>query len=971
MSDSLFTIDYDRMIIETDFKEYYIWSFIIENSNFTLETYNGIGNIGEIKIYPYDGDNNTLQGKISLYIKNKKCYTCDIYNESHEYNKQIYDKTSNIDLYVIFNNIGEEIDILSLSNDLKGYDIVKDSIQNNNEDLYVLNDEKKLISSSDKFYEDKIFKLDFSKTENSINYLIHASVHVSQIIKSVTNYLLVTPEKINLFGDNKSFSFTVKSLCNNSNSFYIGDKEYTNSIITSAITSDEEREYSIKISNKCDLEKTVIINYKKEDKYEPFLFIINDDNSKVENVEYEFNNNNKNSVKTYEIKSSSDWNIYSYNESFFTVIKNNNEIEIKLNLSEIDEFKENETITLSNDDNLYAYIICSNNGITKEKNCVIFSFRENDDCSWSENGNTYNVDFDENNKEFIELKIFAKYSNGDENVRWYLSNDSFTIEENGKEIQRKIFIGSKTVILRPTEKTKQETHTTYTLVFEEQETYKTITLTINYIRKEIIEEISYGHLEMTIYPEDNKEFIRDNIGSTLSFDVTPIYIKNDKSETYYFDNKNIIITSTTLHYNEGSTIKDIISTQTFDGMKYEINTDSIKNDKSITSITCSSTAIISGGTNNKELPCKTESDITASISSTILIKDIEQAYECFFEIKSQIETDKVIEDEINKTYTLDVEYDSNEKTYIYNFISELNDKWVDCNIEFEYDGKNVQDKPEWLKEVIIDKEKYELRITTLSNESYDSRNCILRINQIDGCSDYTIIINITQKSFGEITISNFDYLIVTYKWDKADLDTVTVVDSLIKIDGSEFNDTTNKYKFLNKPVGFYFGYGVNTNGNIIGDNKTGHTEVMENDIIIGHAGDNILGGTECFCLNFKSIFTKDLMDNIKQDKILKFKINLYCVWYIKKTQPSNKNINLLLEAYKGGIVKNNKNFGFICNGGELIYKNDKTLEAEVTKTSNRYENALNYKQNYDNIGYVEYDFTKNSATIKIFNKKRL
>lgn len=857
-----------------------------------LSQYNGRGNTSGITITPFPNMGDGLYGYVQFSINNNPCFSGSLSNiegESKTFNvypKYVTLKGKDDTIFITVDSTCEytktensnEFSITDGTDGTNGFTIKSDSnVSFENQEVIV-------------------------KNCDGLIETVYVSQNPSQ--ETNNNMLSVNPQYITLNGENKTFSVNVISVCNDSNTFTVGTLEGVSlsengNTINGTIISEDFTSGSFTVSNECGDTKKVNITYNKTTDTKCSILI-----NGYSSVTYTFS---ADTMVSYDITSSSNWSVYSYDSTKVRCSKSGNKLNISL--SEDKNKTDNKEIILRNREGCEARVIYSiESGLVSESG-ITFTFEDNSDTfttALTQNSSSEDISF--------KICVFA-HDNDDNEVEWRVKSSTFSATTN--ELKGGKSSECKTVTLKATEATKKSKNTSYIIKLQEQETYKEITVKVTITRPQ--DEVTTNY-DIQISPESGLHSKSEMNGFQIS--VTPTYVYN--GNTYYIGNNAAMMNDVNPSYKgvsaitksntNGVTLSLTNDNDVYDTLVYDVNIDS-STLETLESFEICTTATTKDGTPQTVTDCTTISLTASTVEVT-----------CNF-----------------TTGETSIEIGGESQTIEEVFYSQIDGEKVDIG---------VNSKPDWVESVTLDEYGERLYIKVTENDSFEERNGVINITQNGGECEGEYIISIKQHSNNTIFIPDFDYLVIRYIWtaeDGDDLDTVTVASSLIKEDGSTIEESELYSSFLGKELGWSHSSGV-TDAN--------------NNVLLDFAGDNTDSGTECVYINFKNICSEEQLRLMVRDRVNKIHVDLYGNWYASRIAG---NLDVELVAYKGGTMSEPINFNFINEGGEEVYNSIESTRVCVQGTGT--ENAAAYETTYTKIGYVEYNITNGNAMLSLNNQE--
>lgn len=852
-----------------------------------LSQYNGRGNTSDITITPFPNMGDGLYGYVQFSINNNPCFSGSLSNiegESKTFN--VYPK------YVTLNGKDDTVFIT--------VDSTCEYTKTENSNEFSITDGTNgftIKSDSNVSFENQEVIV---KNCDGLIETVYVSQNPSQ--ETNNNMLSVNPQYITLNGENKTFSVNVISVCNDSNTFTVGTLEgislsENGNTINGTIISEDFTSGSFTVSNECGDTKEVNITYNKTTDAECSI-LINGETS----VTYTFT---ADTMVSYDITSSSNWGVYSYDSTKVRCSKSGNKLNISL--SEDKNKTDNKEIILKNREGCEARVIYSiESGLVSESG-ITFTFKNNSDTfttALTQNSSSEDILFD--------ICVFA-HDNDDNEVEWRIKSSTFSATTS--ELKGGKSSGCKTVTLKATEATKKSKNTSYIIKLQEQETYKEITVKVTITRPQDEATTSY---DIQISPESGLHSKSEMNGFQIS--VTPTYVYN--GNTYYIGNNATMMNDANPSYKgvsaitesntNGVTLSLTNDNDVYDTLVYDVNIDS-STLETLESFEICTTATTKDGTPQTVTDCTTISLTASTVEVT-----------CNF-----------------TTGKTSIEIGGESQTIEEVFYSQIDGEKVDIDIN---------SKPDWVESVTLDEYGERLYIKVIENDSFEERNGDINITQNGGECEGEYIISIKQYNNKTIFIPDFDYLVIRYIWtaeDGDDLDTVTVASSLIKEDGSTIEESELYSSFLGKELGWSHSSSI-TDAN--------------NNVLLDFAGDNTDSGTECVYINFKNICSEEQLRLMVRDRVNKIHVDLYGNWFASRIAG---NLDVELVAYKGGTMSEPINFNFINEGGEEVYNSIESTR--VCVQGQGVENAAAYETTYTKIGYVEYNITNGNAMLSLNN----
>ena len=890
------------------------WYLTIIDGNFLLEKYSGIGT-QSIKINPLPNLGDGLYGKVLLSTNDKSCdNSADANIEGPGFYFNVEPK------YITLYRSGDTATINVSSTctwtatTVSGAKFTMSPTNGSGNNSITIT-----ATSNDSFENVPITITDCNG--------LYETVYVTQKPQQVSsNLLTVNPQYISLSGDKKDFTVTVLSICNDGTDYTVTSNNSkitvtkNGNIINGNVNTTENFSGTITVSNACGLSKDVTIEYTKQVENEHYLWIVSSGNSEVN---YTFTSD---TTVSYDVLSSSNWYIYDYDSSKVNCSKSGNKINISL--GEDKEACSGKIITLKNREGDIAKVIYSlGSGLIVETG-VTFTFAS---------GET-EISVSADTAYTFTACIYAyKTENGTKKkIKWSNKSSAFNMIE-GTKIVNSYTGGSDTcqvVTFSATTSTKNSSFTDYTIRLQEQETFEEIKIKVKVDRSNQTNDEGYS---ITISPETGNYNLTEEFTVTVVpvyyFNGTEYYIKDDPknnnfgdSITNNFDNYKGVSAQTT--FTNGVTISstDVL----YDSIVYHLN---IPN--GVTSFSACTTATTSGGVKDTSAIACTEITFTSVTESTV----------CLFQSDSTL-------------------LESGFESYMTNisFVSQSNYMCVDYNYEYESGDTNWSN---WL--TIDDSDCENLKVSFSENESTDERSVVLKFTQTGSnkCSSESILIEFKQYGDGSIFIPAFDYLVVRYFWGATegdDLDTVTVISTLLKTDGTPLTgEALTKYPYVDNGVGW--NHGTSITGDADTNRNNNRVVSGANGVYLEHAGDNTDAGNECVYLNFKNLTDEESVRKMLNDGVSKIRIDLYGNWYNQKL---NGRLDVSLLAYINGdmIDDPSDTYNFVnVNGTEVL--NTMTNARVCTQGSGR---QTQYKTQYTHIGYVDYNI-KDKSAILVMNEE--
>ena len=885
-----------------------VWNITVIDANFMLSKYNGRGT-DSVNIIPFPNIGDGIYGDIVLSVNNNPCFKGCISSSEGEgtyFNvspKYITLHKKN-DTYNI--NVSSDCTDLAIS--------ASSSLISVSE---ITNGISTVTSNTDEPFENNIVIV--TNNCNGLQEKVYVSQKPSQ---EVSNILTVNPQYITLSGEDKNFKINVISMCS-------GDTNYTydgtieglsltknGNIINGTVNSTEDITKTFTVKNDC-YSKTVTVIYTKASESSHYMWIKESGTTSVTGVTFD----SVDDTFTYKIGSSSNWYIYDYDSSKVkcskTVVSGDSNY-IKITLGEDKSKCNNYEIILKNIDNDEVKVIYSIvDGLVSE-NGITFKF-DNDDTTLTINTIKQITSSDDIS---FNACVFA-YDSNNKPVNWRIKNSTY-FTTTTTDLSGGISGNSKCVTFEAKDATKKSKTKNYTVILVEQETYKEISIKISIERPQ--ENISSNY-NIEISPKSGTYSMSEV--NNLQISVTPSYVYDDN--TYFYGNwdsmKNL--------QNYKGVACEVSSnevTLTLDGKKEDIYDTFVYNVNGIVegmaSFTVCATATTQDGSEKQE-------SVTAC--TTISLTSYTAEVSCEFTTGSST-----------------VEIGGEASTVEETLYSKADGEIVPINVTLiEGDGT-------WFN-ITQDSYGEAIYINCDENTDFNERIAKVSITQNGGCDEGEFILTIKQYSNQTIFIPNFDYLVIRYFWSESsgrDLDTVTVIPYLLKEDGvTEVTDNTI-YTYLDKGVGFLHGTPTNDEGGE--GRKQNYVVSGDSGVYIMQAGDNTVNGNECVYLNFKNLCSEEQVKEMLKQGIEKIRVNLYGVWYSSK---GNGNIDVSLIAYKDGTMIDDPSdeFNFTNDGGTEVYN-----EMKFTKVCSQGSGkASTYKDDYTNIGYVEYNIKTASATLSL------
>lgn len=689
-----------------------IWSFYIIDGNFMLSKYNGIGLPTEdITIIPFPNMGDGIYGDIVFYVNNKKCYNGDISSITGE---APYFSVSPKNITLRGENTTQTVIVTS---NCEWY------TETNSDNFTIIKGSTNFIiqSKNNKNYENEEIIV---KNCDNLTEIVNVSQIGSQTSKEV---LEVSPQYINLKGENKSFTVDVISICNNSNDF---DMKYnlplilnkSNSFIEGELNTEESMTTSFTVSNKCsDLSKTVIVEYVKEEEQKSFMWIQQEGMKSVDCI---FTSVTE--TFEYQILSSSNWDIIDYNQEKVNCSKNGNKIKISLS-NDKSECKR-QTISLRNREGNEVTVLYTIVDGLVETSGITFTFYEN---NANQQTITKNIRQEKEGDALSFTACVLAYDNisGEEiNWKYNVGKENFKLDitelSGGKKGQ------CKTIKFTATEKAIKSKEKTYTLILKEQKTFKEISIKLTVYRPNESNKSSY---EISISPTGGT--FNEQEMQNFQVSVTPIYYFNNNPR--YISQNNLIVGESYLGVSAITKMNETIIEPIKNGEDNLIYNLNIPN--GMTSFTIYSSATTKNG-----------SATTATTSATFTITGITEYEICEFKFDVYDITEK------------EVEIDSTDEEFDITLISKLNEEIIPVSTSCN---------ESWVESAVMNENGQKLIVTVDKNETSVERNATIKItqNETTSCNrDLTLKIKQKEKQIVndcmtiDYTVSGLDSAVTVY-----------------------------------------------------------------------------------------------------------------------------------------------------------------------------------------------------------------
>ena len=485
------------------------WSLNVNNSNFMLKKYNGIGSSTvELKTFSNVGE---LFGEIELFVNGKLCNNYDL--------KQIDNVESDF-FYIIPNVInlngkGDTKEVFIYTNDnnwdieqLNGSDKISTAKTNNTLIITSIKDEI--------FYDIRI-----KVFSNNIDGKPYDYVTVNQTFKSyndetINELFKVNPSYLLFTKQNEVKNVNVTTSCKEgyevsdlNNQFSLTDNgkgkisvKYIGDGKTSATTS-----FNV---TSCGSSKKVDVKYDNSFSSQNYLYIISS-NTQYSEVTTSLVKNDENislGVLEYELSSTSKVMVYSKPSQIVSSVSNlddNNSCKLKIQFDNNEDFQGQ--IKLRNNDGIFAYINISISGYGDAKG-IVFKFSDT-------NENTKVIESNENG-EYV-VKIDSYYNKNKTPLNFNVITNDFNLKGSSNLKPFKPSSSSTTLTFTA----KSDIKGTKTIQLEEVETFKRLYIKIN---------IDYGNSYYNFYfiDENNNEYYTwyltyDYQGNL--YEETPMYNK--------------------------------------------------------------------------------------------------------------------------------------------------------------------------------------------------------------------------------------------------------------------------------------------------------------------------------------------------------------------------------------------------------------------------------------------------------------
>lgn len=880
-----------------------VWVFTVINANFMLSKYNGRGG-DTVNIISFPNMGDGLFGNIEFSVNNNPCYKGSV--ENVEGDGKYFDVSPK---YVMLKGKCDTYIVSVASPSNCGWSANTDSIK------FTYTEDKTegtitIVSDSEGSFEN------LSLTVTNCDGLVE-TVYVSQQPSSLqSNVLNVNPQYITI-NDDTDFRVNVISICNGSMDYELeyDETEFTltktGNIIDGNILSEENATKEFTVKNACESKK-VIVNYIKSEETSHHMWIVQGEELKTE-VECEFKN--ATDSFTYEIDSSSNWYIYSYNTDKVKCSKSGSYITVSLGA---DKYACNDyEIILRNRDNDEVTIIYDiAEGLVVETG-VTFTFEDGSTVfttAITQNAVTDNISFD---------ICVLSYDNDNNAIEWRVKSSTFEVTSG--TLSGGTSGNCERVTLQSTEATKKSRLQNYTITLQEQESYKEINVKVSITRPTVQSTSSYN---VEISPSSGVYSKSEMSGFQIS--VTPTYVFNNG--TYYIgDYTNMIgtnpsfkgVSAKTESETTGVTITLVNDGEAYDTLIYDVSFTDLENLEEFIICTTATT-----------YDDKTEQS-SATACTTISLTAYTAEVNCMF-----------------STGETSVEVSGEAQEVIEYLVSLEDGVAVDLKYDIEF--------PDWFT-ITQDEDGENVIIKFKENETYSARTATVVVTQDGGCSTETFTIHITQYTNNTIAIPEFDYLLVRYFWgaeNGKDLDTVTVISKYL--DASNNEVTSISKPFIGEGVGYNYGTTI-PSGHTRWEASNKVVSGTNGEVYIMHAGDNMHDGNECIFIDFKNICPDDELDDLIAQGISKIRVDLYGNWF--RTKGDGK-LDVSLMAFKGGemIDDPSDSYNFINSGGtsviEPIVKNAKVCSQGNT-------NYYDYLATYTLIGYVIYDVKTASAILTL------
>lgn len=647
-----------------------IWSFYIIDGNFMISKYNGIGLPTEdITIIPFPNMGDGIYGDIVFYVNNKKCYNGDISSITGE---APYFSVSPKNITLRGENTTQTVIVTSNC---------EWNTETNSDNFTIIKGSTNFIiqSKNNKNYENEEIIV---KNCDNLTEIVNVSQIGSQTSKEV---LEVSPQYINLKGENKSFTVDVISICNNSNDF---NMEYnlplilnkSNSFIKGKLNTEESITTSFTVSNKCnDLSKTVIVEYIKEEEQKSFMWIQQEGMKSIDCIFSSVTD-----IFEYQILSSSNWDIIDYNQEKVNCSKNGNKIKISLS-NDKSECKRQTILLRNREGNEVTVLYTIVDGLV-ETSGITFTFYEN---NANQQTITKNIRQEKEGDALSFTACVLAYDNisGEEiNWKYNVGKENFKLDitelSGGKKGQ------CKTIKFTATEKAIKSKEKTYTLILKEQKTFKEISIKLTVSRPNENNKSSY---EISISPTGGT--FNEQEMQNFQVSVTPIYYFNNNPR--YISQNNLIVGESYLGVSAITKMNETIIEPIKNGEDNLIYNLNIPN--GMTSFTIYSSATTKNG-----------SATTATTSATFTITGITEYEICEFKFDVYDITEK------------EVEIDSTDEEFDITLISKLNEEIIPVSTSCN---------ESWVESAVMNENGQKLIVTVEKNETSIERNATITIRQ--------------------------------------------------------------------------------------------------------------------------------------------------------------------------------------------------------------------------------------------------
>lgn len=240
---------------------------------------------------------------------------------------------------------------------------------------------------------------------------------------------------------------------------------------------------------------------------------------------------------------------------------------------------------------------------------------------------------------------------------------------------------------------------------------------------------------------------------------------------------------------------------------------------------------------------------------------------------------------------------------------------------------NFQPTEDWIHTISWGNASQTLTMTTNRAPDDEPRDGHLTFAHAE-CPDYKLTVKVHQDII--VTIPPFDYFVVKFTWEQAD------VDIAVEFAGnSKTGDGTNNGTYDKKPMG----YGL------------GNSVTYKNRTFLQWGGDATQGQGET------TFFNAPVIEGDTESP-RRVKLDIYATWW--NYTGGSKDMTFTMNAYRGGVMRQ-VGTNFVNDGGESLYTDSK----RITVTSS-VRNPTAYATQFTKVATLTYDRIKHSATIHMY-----